>query len=150
MANTYHSLHVHCVFSTKDRESWIKGDVEQRLWSYIGGIIRKNHMISRCVGGAPDHIHVLISLPASLAVSKAVQLIKGGSCKWIHDTLSAMTSFRWQNGYGAFSVSTSHVPEVMAYIANQREHHRTRTFQEEYLSFLRRHQIAFDEKYLWS
>ena len=101
------------------------------------------------IGGIEDHVHLLLGAPASLAPSKIAQLIKGGSSAWIHDTFPNMKGFAWQDGYGVFSVSKSNIPGVVEYIRGQREHHRTRTFQEEYLAFLKRHEIQYDERYVW-
>ena len=131
MANTYTSLHYHIVFSTKNRERWITPDVEERIWAYLGGIAKENKMHPIQIGGIEDHVHVLLGAPASMAPSKIAQLIKGGSSAWIHDTFPNMMAFAWQDGYGAFTVSKSSVPDVANYIQSQREHHRTRTFQEE-------------------
>jgi putative transposase len=91
----------------------------------------------------------LLSLSTSIAISKAIQLIKGGSSVWIHQTFPTLRNFSWQQGYGAFSVGISQMPETIRYIEHQAEHHRTRTFQEEYLSILKKHEVTFDEKYLW-
>src|SRR5579859_5478868 len=131
MANTYTSLHYHIVFSTKNRERWIGPDIEERVWAYLGGILKENKMKPLQIGGIEDHVHLLLGAPATLAPSKIAQLIKGSSSAWIHDTFPAMKGFAWQDGYGAFSVSKSNVSEVAAYIHTQREHHRVRTFQEE-------------------
>lgn len=149
MANTYTSLHYHVVFSTKRREPLIALSMEQRVWSYLGGIAHNNEMKPLCIGGIEDHVHMLLGLPPTLAVSKAVQLIKGGSSKWIHDTVPELRGFAWQDGYGGFTVGKSQIPDTIAYIQGQREHHRTRTFQEEYLAFLRKHEIEFDERYVF-
>lgn len=149
MANTYTSLHYHFVFSTKNRERWILPAVEERIWAYLAGIAVHNKMQPVQIGGIEDHVHVLLGSPAVLAPSKIAQLLKGGSSAWIHDTFANMKGFGWQDGYGAFTVSKSALPEVAAYIRAQREHHRTRTFQEEYLAFLRKHEVGFDERYLW-
>ena len=149
MANTYTSLHYHIVFSTKNRERWITPDVEQRIWAYLGGIAKENRMKPLQIGGVEDHVHVLLGAPPTLAPSKIAQLIKGPSSGWIHDTFPAMKGFGWQDGYGAFTVSKSNVPEVAAYIQGQREHHRGKTFQEEYLALLRKHEIEYDERYVW-
>ena len=149
MANTYTSLHYHLVFSTKNRERWITPDVEARIWAYLGGIASQNAMRPVQIGGIEDHVHVLLGSPATLAPSKIAQLIKGGSSAWIHDTFPDQRTFAWQDGYGAFTVSQSCVPDVARYIQNQREHHRTKTFQEEYLTRLQKHQIHYDERYLW-
>ncbi|MBI2190460.1 MAG: IS200/IS605 family transposase [Planctomycetes bacterium] len=149
MANTYTSLHYHVVFSTKNRHPWIQADIEQRIWEYLGGIARQNDMKALQIGGVEDHVHVVLGAPPTLAVSKAVQLLKGGSSKWIHETFPPLKGFEWQDGYGAFSVSKSQLPGVIEYIAGQREHHRVRTFQEEYRALLERHGIEYDERYLW-
>jgi REP element-mobilizing transposase RayT len=149
MPNTYTSLHYHIVFSTKNRERWIMPDLEQRIWAYLGGIVKDHKMQPIQIGGIEDHVHLLLGAPATLAPSKIAQMIKGGSSAWIHDTFPNMTGFAWQDGYGAFTVSKSSVPDVVNYIQNQREHHRTKTFQEEYLAMLQKHDIDYKECYLW-
>ena len=101
------------------------------------------------VGGTDDHTHMLISVPATISIAKAMQLIKGGSSKWIHETFPEQRNFGWQEKYGAFSVSVSQLDTIINYIKNQAEHHRTRTFQEEFLALLKRHGIAYDERYRW-
>ncbi len=149
MANTYTSLHYHFVFSTKGRERWITPEIETRVWSFMGGIAKENKITPLMIGGVDDHVHLLLIAPATLAPSKIAQLIKGGSSAWLHTTFPNLKCFKWQDGYGAFSVSKSSLPEVTQYIQTQREHHRTRTFQEEYLAFLQRHEVQYDERYLW-
>ncbi len=148
MANTYTSLDYHIVFSTKNREPWLVEHVRERLWPYFGGIARENRMKALEVGGVADHMHLLLSIPAAMAVSKAVQLLKGGSSHWIKDTFPNMNAFAWQDGYGAFTVSRSQRESVAEYIRNQPEHHRTKTFAEEYRMFLTRHGVDFEENYL--
>ena len=149
MANTYSCLHYHLVFSTKNRERWITPDIEQRIWAYLGGIAKENKMTPLQIGGVEDHVHLLLGASPTLAPSKIAQLIKGGSSSWIHDTFPQLKSFGWQDGYGAFTVSKSNVPEVTAYIQDQRGHHRVRSFQEEYRALLQKHGIEYDERYLW-
>lgn len=148
MASTFTSIHVHIVFSTKNRKPWIELDWESRLWTYIGGIATKNGMKPIQIGGIEDHIHVLVGIPPTLALSRATQLLKGGSSQWVHNEFPGLARFAWQDGYGAFSVSRSALSEVAAYIRNQREHHRTRTFEDEYRLLLKKHEIDFDERYL--
>ena len=143
MANTYTSLHYHFIFSTKNRQPWIRREIEERIWEYLGGIARKNKMKPLKTGGVDDHIHMLLGAPPTLAPAKTAQLIKGGSSAWIHDTFPDLSQFAWQDGYGAFTVSKSGVPDVTVYIENQREHHRTRTYQEEYRALLDRHGIEY-------
>jgi len=149
MPNTYCSLNVHYVFSTKNREPWITRDLENRLWPFMGGIAKQNRMKALAVGGTSDHVHRLVSLPATVSVSKGVQLVKGPSSKWVHENFRGThRGFSWQEGYGAFTVSVSRVPGTIAYIQGQKEHHRKKTFKEEYLAFLDRHGIDYDERYL--
>jgi REP element-mobilizing transposase RayT len=149
MANTFSCQNIHCVFSTKQRVPVLKPDIREHLWPYLGGIAKQNGMIPKCIGGVSDHVHLLVTLPTTFAVAKAVQLIKAGSLAWIHQTFPNLRNFAWQQGYGAFSVSISQVEGNSPLIEQQLEHHRTRTFQEEYLAFLKKHGTQFDEKYLW-
>ena len=107
MANTFTSLHYHITFSTKRRERWLAPNVEERIWEYLGGIAKTIGMQPHRVGGIEDHVHLVVSLPPTLSVSKGVQLLKGGASKWIHETFPTMSGFAWQDGYGAFSVSKS-------------------------------------------
>ena len=148
MPHTYVSALFHCVFSTKERRKMIIPEVRTRLWAFIGGIARKNQFKALSVGGTDDHAHVLLSLPATLHVAKAVQLIKGGSSKWLHDTFPDRRLFAWQEGYGAFSIGISQVRETIAYIENQESHHRRRTFEDEIRVFLKKNEIAYDERYI--
>jgi putative transposase len=141
------SLH-HCVFATKGREPVLAPQFRERLWPYLGGIARENGMKAFAVGGAADHVHVLLSLPATMPVAKAMQLLKGNSSKWIHETFRELHGFAWQEGYGAFSIGVSGIEETCAYIRNQEDHHRPRTFREEVIVFLQRHGLAFDETML--
>lgn len=149
MANTFTSLHYHVVFSTKNREPWIRQDVEERVWSYLGGIARENRMKALLVGGIENHVHLLLGIPASVSVSQALKLVKGGSSGWIKETFPGMNGFAWQDGYGAFSVSKSQIAEFEDSIRNQREHHRVKTFEEEYRAFLEKHEIDYQEEYVF-
>jgi putative transposase len=146
---SYVSSYFHCVFSTKERRRLITPALQERLWPFLGGIARQNDMKALAVGGVEDHVHLLLSLPATVAIAKAMQLIKGGSSKWIHETFPDQRLFAWQEKYGAFSVSVSQLDTVINYIENQREHHRTKTFKEEFLELLKKHRIEYDERYLW-
>ena len=149
MANTYTKLHYHIVFSTKNRVPWIKEDLEQRVWEFLGGIARKNGATALQVGGIEDHVHVVAATPPTLAISKLLQLLKGGSSTWANETIPRLKGFAWQDGYSAFSVSASNLPAVIQYVKTQREHHRQRTFQDEYKTLLAKHGIEFDEQYVW-
>ena len=146
---SYISSYFHCVFSTKERRPLIPPTLRERLWPFLGGIARQNEMKAIEIGGMPDHVHILLSLPSTLSIAKAVQLIKGGSSKWVHDTFPEHRLFGWQAKYGAFSVSVSQLETIIQYIKGQEEHHRKMTFQEELLSLLKKHQISYDERYLW-
>ncbi len=149
MANTYSSLHYHFIFLTKNREPWLVPSIEQRIWRFIAGIARKHKMTPMQVGGIEDHIHALVTAPPTIAPFQIAQFLKGESSKWIHEEFSTLRNFGWQDGYGAFTVSKSNIPKVIKYIQNQREHHRTKTFQAEYLKFLHENGIEYDERYLW-
>ncbi len=149
MANTYTSLHYHLVFSTRNRERWLSPEIEDRIWSYLAGIVRENRLKPIQIGGVDDHVHLLLGSPPTLAPSRIAQLIKGASSTWIHRNFNGMDRFAWQDGYGAFTVSRSSLDHVVDYIQNQREHHRLRSFQEEYLALLHKHGVEYDERYLW-
>ena len=149
MPQSFTCLHYHLIFSTKNRLPTISADLQPRLYDYLGGILRSEKSILLAAGGMPDHIHLLCSLSKELAVAEALRIIKANSSKWIHETFPQHRSFAWQAGYGAFAVSYSHLANVKRYIARQAEHHRRSTFQEEFVAFLRKHHIEFDERYLW-
>jgi len=149
MANTYASLHYHLIFSTKNREPWLVPDLEQRVWAFIGGIARAHDTTALQIGGVEDHIHALVTAPPRIARAQIAQYLKGDSSKWIHEEFRSLRTFAWQDGYGGFTVSKSNIRDVVVYIQNQREHHRKKTFQEEYLEFLNKNDIEYDERYLW-
>ena len=149
MPHSYTSNLMHCTFSTKERNPWIDTELEQSLWPYIGGIARENRMKALAIGGMFDHLHALLSLPSTMSFAKAVQLIKGGSSKWIHDSMAKYRKFEWQEGYGAFSVSASQVKKTIAYINNQKQHHRKRSFKEEFIELLDKHHIEYDQRYVF-
>ncbi len=149
MSNTYTSLFVHFIFSTLNREPLLVSGIRERVWTYLGGIARKNRFSAISVGGTMDHSHMLVLLPPALSVAHAVQLVKGGSSKWIHETFRPLRNFAWQEGYGAFTVEASSIGAVKAYIENQEEHHRVRSFQEEYLSYLKEYGVEYDDRYIW-
>jgi len=115
----------------------------------MGGIARENRMKALVIGGVEDHVHLLLRPPSTLAIAKAIQLIKGGSSRWVHDTFPEYGDFAWQEGYGAFSIGISQMEGTISYIQSQAEHHRKKTFQEEFLAFLKRHGIEYDERYIW-
>lgn len=138
MSHTYVSELVHVVFSTKQRRNTIPPDLQLRLWSFMGGIARKNGFKALAIGGTENHAHILLSLPAAIRLAKAVQLIKGGSSKWLNDNMNSR--FDWQQGYGAFSVSISQQAQTIAYVNSQPDHHRARNFEDEFIAFLKKTQ----------
>lgn len=144
MSHTYVMQLFHCVFSTKERRGLIPADRQPDLWAYIGGIARNNGFKALTVGGTDNHCHVLLSLPATMPLAKAVQLIKGGSSKWMNDSVSS--GFRWQEAYGAFSIGVSQVPNTVAYIQKQLEHHHKIGFEEEFLAFLKKNGVEYGAK----
>ena len=148
MAKTYSQCFYHIVFSTKERVKFISPDIEQRVWAYIGGILKNHDMTAIIVGGIEDHIHVLVLAKPSMAPSQIAKLIKGESSKWIHIEFPHLAKFSWQDGYAVFTVNKSIVPSVVDYIKRQREHHSSKTFEIEYRELLERHEIDYDERYL--
>ena len=146
MSHTFASLLIHAVFSTKEREKALTPDLRAKVHSYIGGIARENRMKALAIGGTNDHVHVLLSIPTTVAVADAMKAIKAGSSGWISRTFPKQRHFSWQEGYGVFSIGVSQVNETVAYIARQEEHHRAKTFKEEIVAFLERHGIEFVDK----
>ncbi|MEO6391070.1 MAG: IS200/IS605 family transposase [Pyrinomonadaceae bacterium] len=149
MPQSYCNLLYHFVFSTKDREPLITDLVEQRLYEYIGGIVRRQGGVALSINGVADHLHLLAKLRQDRTVADTIRDLKSYSSGWMHKVFPDLRDFTWQNGYGAFTVSASQVPEVTRYIAEQKEHHQVQSFREEFESFLRKNQIEFDERYLW-
>jgi len=145
MAHTYISQLVHVVFSTKSRRNILPENLDE-VWSYIAGIARKNGFKAVAVGGTQNHVHVLLSVPATVPLSKAVQLVKGGSSKWIHEKFGL--TFAWQEAYGAFTIGVSQMNATVSYINSQKEHHKKSSFEAEFVSFLKRHGIEYDERYV--
>jgi len=151
MSNTYCNLLFHAVFSTKDRRSLLRPiELKERLYSYISGIAKQNNFKVVTIGGTDNHVHILLSLKPETSIAKAVQLIKGGSSKWIHDNFPELNIFSWQEGYGVFTVSTSQVEATKEYIINQETHHKKINFQEEYLEFLKRNYVDYNPQYLFN
>ena len=140
---------MHCVWTTKHHVPLLNHDLRERLWPYLAGIARENRMRALAVGGVEDHVHMLISLPSTLSVAEALQLLKGNSSKWIHDAFPNRHHFGWQEGYGAFSYGHSQLNAIIRYIQNQEKHHERRSFKIEYLDLLRKFDIAFEDKYVF-
>jgi putative transposase len=149
MPGTFHNLKFHLVFSTKHREPWLTPDVRPRVHDYLGGIIRGERGAILEIGGIADHVHILFGWRTDEAISTLVRNLKANSSRWIHETFPGLSGFAWQEGYSIFTVSQSQVEKVRDYIRRQEEHHRLKPFREELLEFLRTHEVAFDEKYVF-
>ena len=148
MAHSYTSTLIHYVFSTKERRKAIKPEFEKELWAYLGGIARNRGMKALAVGGVEDHAHILLLLPSTVAVAAAVQRLKAGSSKWLHEVYG-LRRFEWQEGYGAFSIGISQAPATVTYILGQKQHHLRQDFCEEYLGFLAKHKIEYDPRFVF-
>lgn len=140
---------IHLIFSTKHRQPLLTPEIRPDIHAYLGGILRELDCPSLCIGGVADHVHILFQLSKNLALSKAIEELKKSSSKWVKTKAPSLKDFYWQNGYGAFSVSPSNTSTVIRYIERQEEHHRKLSFQDEFRQFLRRHQVEFDEQYVW-
>lgn len=148
MPQTFTQLHYHIVFSTKHRQPTLTVDLRERVWEYLGGVVRGEGGHSILVGGTVDHVHMLASLPQTQSLADVMRKVKGGSSTWAHATFPGCALW-WQTGYGAFTVSHSAVDAVRQYIAHQEEHHRQRSFQDEFRLLLRRHGLEADEAHMW-
>ncbi len=149
MPGTYSQILLHIVFSTKHRTPWITPDVAERLYPYMGGIVRSEKGVLYDIGGIEDHVHMYLRWRPDTTVSDLMRDVKANSSKWIHDTFPSLGAFAWQEGYGAFSVSKSQEDAVKAYIAGQHEHHKKEDFKSEFLRMLRLHEIEFEERYVF-
>jgi putative transposase len=149
MPQSLAQVYVHIVFSTKERYPFIRPNMESELFAYMGDTIKRIGGIPHLINGTADHVHLLSSLPRTVALSKYIEEIKRNSSRWIKTKDNDYQKFAWQNGYGAFSVSSSQKESVIRYIAGQKEHHRDITFKDEFLAFLKKYNIEYDEQYLW-
>ncbi|MFL6234360.1 MAG: IS200/IS605 family transposase [Thermoanaerobaculia bacterium] len=148
MANTFTNVLYHIVFSTKDRIPAIHGEMRERLYEYIGGIVRGERGVLLEIGGVPDHVHLMVKLKSDMAVAEMVRLMKSNSSKWLNERDGARAHFEWQTGYGAFSVSESQVRKVRSYIQTQESHHAKVSFRDEFITLLKKHGIEYYERYL--
>lgn len=148
MSSTHTSLHYHVVFSTKNREALIGPKVRDDLHAYLGGIVRGLKGVAYAVGGTSDHVHVFMGLKATHCLSDVMRELKADSSKCLK-TEKGVQNFSWQEGYGAFTVSAPDKEIVKRYVQNQEEHHRVKTFKEEYVAMLERGLVEYDDKYLW-
>ena len=146
MSHSYAQNHIHLVFSTKNRKKLLAKEFLPRLWTYTAAICKNHDLLTFAVGGMEDHIHLLFRLPPTMPLAEAVKLVKSNSSKWIKEQTR---NFAWQEGYGAFSVSSSNVAAVIRYIDNQEKHHRKITFEDELLALLKKHGVPYDPKYVF-
>jgi putative transposase len=149
MPGTYSQLLLHIVFSTKHRQPFIATDIAERLYPYMGGIIRAEKGVLYDIGGIEDHVHLYLRWRPDGGVSDLMRTVKARSSKWVHDTFPKLGAFAWQEGYSVFSVSKSQEETVKKYIAGQAEHHKKEDFKSELLRLLRAHGIEFDERYVF-
>jgi REP element-mobilizing transposase RayT len=149
MANTYTQINIHVVFATAGRETILKKEIRERLFSYLAGTIKGLGLFPLAVNGSKDHVHLFFELNPDKSLSKVVQEIKSNSSKWINDNRLLPGHFSWQKGYGGFSYSRSQRNDVIRYIMNQEKHHAKRSFKEEYLELLSKFEIDFDDNYLF-
>jgi putative transposase len=148
MSHRFTALFTHLIFSTKDRFPHLEGDLAPECLAYIGGIVENVGGRRIAIGGVADHIHLLVDMPATLALSDFVRTIKSNSSKWVHENRNR-SKFAWQKGYAAFSVSRSGVDHVVRYIQTQEAPHRRVSYQDEVRTFLKKHGITADERYMW-
>ena len=146
MSHSYCANLVHCVFSTKNRVPSIPGELQEQLWAYLDGIANNHHMPLLAVGGIANHLHLLVAIPQTTTVASAINRFKANSSRWLHEHGS---NFEWRKGYAAFSVSPSQVPAVKEYIRAQAEHHAKHTFEDEFISLLRKCGVEFDPKHVF-
>ena len=149
MPQSLSEILIHAVFSTKDRAGLIPGELQEPLHAFLAGVCRKAGCEGLRVGGVSDHVHLAIRLSRTITIAALIEDLKTASSKWIKSQSAGLAEFRWQRGYGAFSIGFSQLPTLARYIDSQPEHHRQKTFQEEYRELLQRYAIAFDERYVW-
>lgn len=149
MPQSLAAIYVHLVYSTKNRQPLIRSDIEEELRQYNAGILRNLESPMICSNGMADHIHILFRLGRKIALAELVEELKKGSSKWIKSKGTEFCEFYWQSGYGAFSIGQSGIEATKHYIAKQKEHHRKKTFQEEFRAFLAKYEIEYDERYVW-
>ena len=149
MSHTYVNSLLHVVFSTHQRQPLIDDAWASQLHEMLGGIARGRGFPTIVTGGVADHVHLLVSMPGTMSISECMRILKGTSSKWVNDRFVKSRTFRWQDGYGAFSIAQSQIEATVEYIRGQAEHHRVRTFQDEYRDFLTRQGIVWDERYVW-
>ena len=150
MANTYTQIYIHVVFAVHARESLIKPEWKEELFKYIAGILNNQRTKLIAIGGVEDHIHILFGMNSTIALSHLVRDVKAGSSKFINENKFVRGKFYWQEGFGAFSYSRSHIDAVAKYILNQEQHHSGKSFKDEYVGLLDRFEVEYDGRYLFN
>lgn len=149
MPQSLANIYIHLIFSTKERFPYLTKEVRPDLHAYMAAVLANLNSPAVLINSVTDHVHVLFNMGRTVTLAQAVEDVKKSSSKWIKTQGPDLATFAWQAGYGGFSVSESNVPKVANYIRNQEEHHRVKTFQEEYREFLAKHKIQYDERYVW-
>jgi len=147
VAHTGSNILLHFIFSTKRRRALIREEIRSHLFAYLGGIVREMRGTALIINGTADHVHMLVRIRPAHSTAEVMRIVKANSSRLVHEKWNM--DFAWQTGYGTFSVSESSVAVVSRYIADQERHHRKKTFQEEYVAFLRKNHVAYDERYIW-
>jgi putative transposase len=148
MSHTCANVLLHLIFSTRRRQQLIHAEIKPGLFAYMGGIMREMRGVALIINGTSDHVHMLVRVPLAHSVAEVARIVKTNSSRWAHEKWPAK-NFGWQTGYAAFSVSESRVAGVTKYIAGQEEHHRKHSYQEEFVAFLKKNGVAYDERYIW-
>ncbi|APZ94961.1 IS200/IS605 family transposase [Fuerstiella marisgermanici] len=149
MPQSLANLYIHLIFSTKDRFPFLTDDVRPDLHAYMATVLANLNSPAMLINSVQDHVHILFTMSRTVTLAQVVEDVKKSSSKWIKTQSPQLAAFAWQAGYGGFSVSESNVPKVESYIRRQEEHHRVKSFQEEYQAFLMKHNIQYDERYVW-
>ncbi len=149
MAGSFACLHYHIIFSTKNRQPWLTGDIQPPLRQYMSGVLRHRGSRVLTVGGTADHLHMLVGLHQEYDVAAAVRDVKSNSSRWLKES-ARLSEFGWQDGYGAFTISVGGLERTIAYIGGQEQHHEQVSFEEEFVGFLKRHGVSYDPKYIWA
>jgi putative transposase len=149
MPQSLAAIYVHLIYSTKNRQPLIRSEIEEELRKYHASILQALESPMLAADGTADHVHILLRLGRQASIAEVVEELKKSSSKWIKSKVPEYRDFYWQSGYGAFSIGQSGVPEVKRYIANQKEHHRKKTFQKEFRAFLGKYEVPYDERYVW-
>ncbi|HEY4261906.1 MAG TPA: IS200/IS605 family transposase [Schlesneria sp.] len=149
MPQSLANIYIHLIFSTKERVPSLANEMRPELHAYMATVLANLNSPAVLINSVEDHVHILFNMGRTVTLAQVVEDVKKSSSKWVKNQSSKLASFAWQAGYGGFSVSASNVPSVTSYVRNQEEHHRTKSFQEEFRVFLRKHEIEYDERYVW-